>query len=79
MANTVIVNKNKIMGIKRVENISKAQKFWKTARYGLILLAIRNRLARIGLDIKPYYWVQEEVEECKEPLIKGDSSEYFLE
>jgi len=54
------------------------QRYWSAIRHGLFLFGIRNRLAKIGFDINPYYWVQEEFTECPEPIIKGDSSEYTL-
>ncbi len=28
-------------------------------KYGLVLDSIRNQIARIGIKIVPYYWVQE--------------------
>jgi hypothetical protein len=63
---------------KQVESVSITQRYWNVIRNGLFLWGIRNRLALIGFDIKPYYWVQEETEECKEPKIKGDCSEYSV-
>lgn len=63
---------------KKKGNISDFKKLQNVIRHGLFLLFLRNQLARIGLDIKPYYWVQEEVEKCKKPIIKGDSSEFIL-
>jgi len=59
-------------------NISTLQRFLSIIRHGLLLFGLRNRLAKIGFDINPYYWVQEEFTECLEPVIKGDSSEYTL-
>lgn len=64
--------------IKQVESISAKQRYWNVISNGLLLWGIRNRLALIGFDFKPYYWVQEETEECKEPKIKGDCSEYIV-
>ncbi len=66
------------MEIKKSQNISIFKRFWIIINNGLLLFGIRNRLAKIGIDIDPYYWVQEEVEECQEPKIKGDSTEYLL-
>lgn len=43
---------------------------------GLFLFGLRNRLAKIGFDIEPYYWVQEEVTPCEAPKIKDDKSNY---
>ncbi|MDO5981722.1 GNAT family N-acetyltransferase [Flavivirga spongiicola] len=64
------------MGIKEAQTISSTRRYWSIIRNGLFLFGLRNRLARIGLDIKPYYWVEEEVEACDEPIINGDASEY---
>ncbi|RLD30030.1 MAG: hypothetical protein DRI75_01365 [Bacteroidetes bacterium] len=66
------------MGIKHVESISVSKRFWNVITNGLLIFGIRNRLALIGLDITPYYWVQEEIEECQEPVIKGDPNEYIF-
>jgi hypothetical protein len=66
------------MAIKKGKDISNSKKIWNVLRYGLFFLVVRNKLAQIGLNIKPYYWVQEEVEKCKEPAIKGDPSKYIL-
>jgi hypothetical protein len=67
---------------KKVESVSIFKRFYDISQNGLLLFGIRNRIARIGIDIRPYYWVQEEIKPCKEPIIKGDSNEYnvrFLE
>ena len=64
------------MEIKEAQTISGIHKYWNIIRNGLFLFGLRNRLAKIGLDIRPYYWVEEEVEDCDEPIIKGDSFEY---
>lgn len=45
---------------------------------GLLIYGIRNRLARIGVDISPYYWVEEEYEPCEKPVIKGNSENFKL-
>ena len=66
------------MDSKRTKDISPLERYWNIIRHGLFLFGIRNRLAKVGLDINPYYWVQEEVEECLEPEIKGDPSEYSV-
>jgi hypothetical protein len=45
-------------------------------QHGLLWHDLRNKLAKLGINIRPYYWVQEEFTTCKEPLIKGNVSEY---
>ncbi|MFH4966046.1 hypothetical protein V8G69_13675 [Gaetbulibacter sp. M235] len=63
---------------KNTEDISPLKRYWNIISHGLFLFGLRNRLANIGLDINPYYWVQEEVDECKEPKIKGNPLEYSV-
>ncbi len=41
-------------------------------------MGLQNRLAAIGIDIMPYYWVQEGFEPCEVPAIKGEISDYTL-
>ena len=51
-------------------------------KHGLVIHVIRNQLAKIGIVITPYYWVQEGVNHTEIPEIKGIASEYtvsFLE
>lgn len=64
--------------IKQIESISLTHRYWDVIRNGLLLWGIRNRLALIGFDIKPYYWVREEIEACKEPQIKGNTKDYLI-
>ena len=66
------------MEIKTPKNITTIKRFSNIINHGLLLFGIRNRLANLGFDINPYYWVQEEVEECNEPKIKGDSTDFKL-
>ena len=49
-----------------------AEKF----RHGLVLHTITYRLARIGIDISPYYLMKEGLGRSKLPVIKGNPSEY---
>ena len=64
------------MQIKESRKISTVKRFWNIIKNGMFLYGLKNRLKRIGIEITPYYWVQEEVEECSEPKIKGDVSEF---
>lgn len=66
------------MDTKKNQIVSPFKRYWDIINNGLLLFGIRNRLASIGLDIDPYYYVQEEVEACKEPIIKGNQEEYSL-
>lgn len=51
---------------------------WNILKNGLFLFGVRNRLARIGLDFDPFYWVLEGASDCEPPIIKGDPTEYEL-
>lgn len=45
-------------------------------RYGLLFHVISKRLARIGIDISPYYLMKEGIGNFDPPTIKGDPAEY---
>lgn len=64
--------------LKNTKDISPLKRYWNIISHGLFLFGLRNRLAKVGLDINPYYWVQEEVTACLEPEIKGNPSEYSV-
>lgn len=57
---------------------SNLTRYWGIVRNGLFLFGLRNRLALIGIDINPYYWVEEEFKRCQVPIIKDDVSKYTL-
>jgi hypothetical protein len=54
----------------------KLKWFWNILSNGLFLFGIRNRLARVGLDFDPYYWVLEGNMDYEAPKIKGDDKDY---
>lgn len=58
--------------------ISRIKWFWNFVRHGLVLHGITNRLARIGIDIDPYYWVQEGISGYSPPEIRGNSLEFSI-
>ncbi len=66
------------MHLKASGKISVFKRFRNVIKNGMFLFGLKNRLARIGIEIMPYYWVQEEVEDCVEPQIKGADSEFTL-
>ncbi|MCJ7468109.1 MAG: hypothetical protein MUO53_15630 [Maribacter sp.] len=66
------------MGIKEGKRVPAVKRFWIIIRKGLFLMGLQNRLAKLGIDIMPYYWVQEGFEPCPVPSIKGNTSEYML-
>lgn len=63
---------------KKNKKISTYEKIKNALSNGLFLFAFRNWLAGKGVDIRPYYWVQEEVEPCEVPKIKNDSSKFTV-
>ena len=52
--------------------------FWNILKNGLFLFGLRNRLARLGLDFDPFYWVLEGASHCEQPIIKGNPTDYEL-
>lgn len=64
--------------MKERKKVSNIERYWNIIRNGLFLFGLRNRLAQIGIDIDPHYYVQEEFEPCEEPIVKGDASNYIL-
>lgn len=52
--------------------------FWNIIKNGLFLLGVKNRLARIGFDFMPYYFVEEGIGEFDAPVIRGDDSSFTL-
>lgn len=52
--------------------------FWNILKNGLFLFGVRNRLATLGFDFNPFYWVLEGVSDCEPPKIKADPTEYEL-
>jgi hypothetical protein len=67
------------MSPPRDPDVSTFRWLWSKVRYGLVLHGLRNRLSRLGLEFKPYYWVLEGAESCTRPQIKGNISEYSIE
>lgn len=65
------------MAIKQGKKLPTIQRFWVIVQNGLFLFGLRNRLASLGIDIDPYYWVQEEVTACAPPMINGNKEEYI--
>ncbi|PQV48907.1 hypothetical protein CLV33_104112 [Jejuia pallidilutea] len=52
--------------------------FWNIIRHGLFFQGLRNRLAKIGIDIMPYYWTLEGSETIVPPKVKGDTSGFTI-
>lgn len=63
---------------EEIKKSSKMQLYRGVFRNGLFFYRLRNRLAHLGIDIKPYYWVQENCDICDLPIIKDDSSKYIF-
>jgi hypothetical protein len=66
------------MEVKKSEKVSVFKRYWLIIKNGLFLFGLTNRLAKIGIDINPYYWVQEEFEPCEVPIVRGGSSHFNL-
>ncbi|RAJ15495.1 hypothetical protein LV92_00190 [Arenibacter echinorum] len=64
------------ISLKESKKISTVKRFLNIIKNGMFLFGLKNRLAKIGINIKPYYWVKEEVEKSEEPKIKGNVSEF---
>jgi len=54
----------------------KIKWFWNIIKNGLFFHGVRNQMAKFGIDIMPYYWVQEATEHIKSIEIKGGSDNY---
>jgi hypothetical protein len=65
-----LTKKNEISQFKRIIN-----KF----RYGLVLQVIRNMLTRLGIEITPYFWIQEGIVNIEIPIVEGIVSDYTVE
>ncbi|MEB8344490.1 GNAT family N-acetyltransferase [Flavobacteriaceae bacterium KMM 6898] len=63
------IEKQRFYKIKMVRNRIKN---------GLFLFTLRNFLTRIGLDIDPYYWDEERLDQCTEPKIRDTSNTYEI-
>ncbi len=66
------------MELGREDKFYKIKWFWNIIRHGLFLHGVRNQMAKIGIDIMPYYWVQEATESIIPPKIRGDASGYSV-
>ena len=66
------------MKIRESKRFYKLIWFWNIFRNGLFIHGLRNRLAKIGLDFSPYYWVEENVVVIEEPKIRGDASSFLF-
>lgn len=72
------LNNKLFMKTNKTQDISILKRYYGVIKNGLFLFGLRNRLAKIGLDFRPYYWVEEECEPCDTPQIKGNTSNYKL-
>ncbi|QLG46970.1 GNAT family N-acetyltransferase [Costertonia aggregata] len=55
------------MEVEKDDKFYRFKWFWNILRHGLFMHGLRNRLARIGIDIMPYYWVLEEATPLSNP------------
>lgn len=66
------------MEVIKKPKTSRIKRFWNIVRHGLFLYGVTNRLEHIGINIYPYYWVQEGISGYDPPEIKGNKSEYSI-
>lgn len=45
---------------------------WNLIKHGLFFQGLRHAVAKMGVDIMPYYWVEEEHTRSEKPVIKTD-------
>ncbi|MBN4047301.1 GNAT family N-acetyltransferase [bacterium AH-315-P13] len=64
--------------MKKKKSSYSVKLIWQLIKHGLILQGIRYAFAKIGLDIMPYYWVQEEASLSEKPIIKSDSQDFIF-
>jgi hypothetical protein len=74
MENTEETLRTKRVKIKKGNSASGIKRYKDIISNGLFMFGLLNRLANIGVDICPYYWVQEETEPCEQPMIKDDAA-----
>lgn len=58
---------------------SLLRRIWIKIRHGLVFQTIKNKLMKIGIEVLPYYWVQEGVNIIEPPRIKGNEKEFSTE
>ncbi|MEZ4792493.1 MAG: hypothetical protein R2783_03210 [Gelidibacter sp.] len=51
---------------------------WSLIRHGLFLQGLRHVIAKIGIDIMPYYWVEEEATRSKMPIIRTENQDFLF-
>ncbi|WP_420322717.1 GNAT family N-acetyltransferase [Flagellimonas sp.] len=56
----------------------KIKWLWKIVRHGSFLLGVRNRIAHVGIDFMPYYWLKEETKPILPPKIKDNGEDYSI-
>ena len=53
-----------------------AKKIREKIRQGLFFQVLRDRLAKIGINISPFYWMKESLTNLPPPLINGNPADY---
>lgn len=66
------------MATQKKRSAYSLKRVWQLIRNGLFLQGLRFGLAKIGLNIMPYYWVQEEITKAQEPVIKGENKDFHF-
>lgn len=65
------------MEIKNEDRLYRIKWYWNIIIHGLFMHGLRNRFASIGIDIMPYYFVQEGVASFNPPEIRGSNMGYL--
>jgi hypothetical protein len=66
------------MNSKKKKSLYSFKLIFGLIKHGLFLQGLRYGFAKIGLDIMPYYWVQEEYKSSKKPTIRGESQGFIF-
>ncbi|MDT0558738.1 GNAT family N-acetyltransferase [Ichthyenterobacterium sp. W332] len=56
----------------------KFQWLYNIIKHGLFWHGVRNNIAKLGIDIMPYYWVREEVTPVIPPKIRGEDKNFKI-
>lgn len=52
--------------------------FWNIIKHGMLMQGIRNQMAKLGVDVMPYFWTLEGTEIIKPPEVNGETSSFVI-
>ncbi|WP_299271809.1 GNAT family N-acetyltransferase [uncultured Psychroserpens sp.] len=73
----VITNNTAVMDSTKKKSPYSFKVISNLIKNGLFLQGVRHAFAKIGIDIMPYYWVQEEVLHTEKPKLRTDEKFIF--